>query len=137
LNQTSFRFAGVAAMLVFAIGLFAIGKFWIGLGVLVFGLLAAAIATTASLSARALFGGVGGVIVGVVLGYQAASNEINGIATYHHRFGRHSLRESVTRQSSPVKFREATNSLWAGSVFCITGAAAAFYLARKLDDSDF
>jgi len=124
-------------MLVFAIGLFAIGKFWIGLGVLVFGLLAGAIAILPDPAAKALFAGIGGMILGVVLGYQAASNGINGTATYRRGFGRHGRSEPVTRETSPAKFRAATNFLWGGTIFSIGGAVAAFYFARKFHDSDF
>lgn len=124
-------------MLVFAIGLLAMGKIWVGLGVLVFGLLASVIAMSPNPATKALAGSVGAIILTVVLGYHAASNEINGTATYHHGFGRHTRSEPVTRESAPAKFREATNLLWAGSIFSIVGAAAAFYLARKLHDSDY
>jgi hypothetical protein len=128
------RYGGIAAVLVFGIGLLAVGKTLAGVGVLVFGVIAMAIALSPSASGKALFAAIGALVLSGVLGYQAASNEVRGTATYHHGFGRGSRSEQVTREASPAKFREATNLLWAGSIVCVMGGAIAFRFYRKLDD---
>ena len=139
MTESPSRYGGIAAVLVFGIGLLAVGKTWAGVGVLVLGTLALAIAVSPSASGKAFFVGIGAVVLSGVLGYRAASNEVSGTATYHHGLGRGSWSEQVTRGASPAKFREATNFLWAGSIFCVLGGALAFGFSRKLDDcaSDF
>jgi hypothetical protein len=134
MTESPARYGGIAAVLVFGIGLLAVGKTWAGLGVLVIGATAMAMALSSSASGKALFAAIGAVVLGGVLGCQAASNEVSGTAIYHHGFGRRSRSELVTREVSPAKFREATNVLWAGSIICVLGGAIAFGFSRKLDD---
>ena len=134
MTESPSRYGVIAAVLVFGIGLLAVGKTWAGVGVLVLGTLAMAIALSPSASGKALFAAIGALVLSGVLGYQAASNEVSGTATYHHGFGRGSRSEEVTREASPVKFREATNFLWAGSILCALGGAIGLGLSRKLDD---
>ena len=134
MTESPSRYGGIAAVLVFGIGLLAVGKTWAGVGVLAFGAIAMAIALSPSASGKALFGAIGALVLSGVLGYQAASNEVCGTATYHHGFGRGSRSEQVTREASPAKFREATNFLWVGSIICVLGGGIAFRFSRKLDD---
>jgi hypothetical protein len=135
MNGCPSRYGGVAAVLVLGIGLLALGKTWLGVGVLVAGILAMAITLSPGASGKALFVAIGALILGVVLGYKAASNEATGTAVYHYPRGvRTDPSEEVTRAGSPAKFREATNLLWTGSVLAMTGAAVAFCFYRKLDD---
>ena len=134
MTESPSRYGGIAAVLVFGIGLLALGKTWPGVGVLVFGGIAMAIALSPSASGKALFAAIGVLVLSGVLGYQAAFNEISGTATYHHGFGRRSRPEQVTREAWPTKFREATNLLWAGSIICVVGGVIAFRYSRKVDD---
>jgi hypothetical protein len=134
MTESPSRYGGIAAVLVFGIGLLAVGKTWAGVGVLVFGAIAMAIAFSPSASGKALFAAIGGLVLSGVFGYQAASNEISGTAIYHQGFRRGSRSEHVTREASPAKFREATNFLWAGSIICVLGGAITFRFSRKLDD---
>ena len=134
MTESPSRYGGIAAVLVFGIGLLAVGKTWVGVGVLVFGAMAMAIALSPSASGKALFTAIGALVLSGVFGYKAASNEVSGTAIYHHGVGRRSRSEQVTREASPAKFREATNFLWAGSIVCVLGGAIAFHFSRKLDD---
>jgi hypothetical protein len=74
-------------------------------------------------------------IVAAINACRAVHNEFTGAAIYHRQTGyRHWTSEPVMRESSPDKFRSATNSIWA-----MTGAAAALAVIgvvyfRKLDD---
>jgi hypothetical protein len=134
MTESPSRYGGIAAVLVFGIGLRAVGKTSAGVGVLVFGAIAMAIALSPGGSGKALFAAIGALLLSGVLGYQAAYNEATGTATYHRGFGRGSRSEQVTREASPDKFREATNFLWAGSIICVLGGAIAFGFSRKLDN---
>ncbi len=134
MNGSPSRYGGIAAVLIFGIGLLAVGKTLAGVSVLVCGAVAMAVALSESTSAKALFVAIGALILGGLLGYQAISNEVTGTATYRHGFGRGSWSEQVTRDNSPVKFRQATNLLWAGSMLCVLAGSVAFILSRKLDD---
>lgn len=121
-------------MLVFGIGLIATGRTGAGISVLGGGLLAMAIALSPSSAGRALLAAIGALVVSGVLAYHAITNEFTGEATYLHGFGRGSWSERVTKDSSPAKFREATNLLWTGSILVLATAIGLFTLRRKLDD---
>jgi hypothetical protein len=126
------RYGGIAAVLVLGIGLLATGRTWGGIAVLAFGLLLLAFVLCPSASGRALLAAIGALLLSGLLAWQAAHNELTGTATYsrgryHHEF--------VTREQAPAKFREATNFLWAGSIFAFLVAGMAFTFSRKLQDS--
>ncbi len=54
--------------------------------------------------------------------------------TYSGRIGRGTVRsEKVTREDSPLKFREATNLIWGLSGFCLVVSVASFWFYRKVD----
>lgn len=77
---------------------------------------------------------IGAAVLGGVLIYKAASNEIAGAATYYN--GRKSDRgEAVTRESSPAKFRSATNAFWVAGSLCLVASAIGCLFFRKLDDN--
>ena len=134
MKESPSRYGGIAAVLVFGIGLLAIGKIWVGVGVLAIGALVMAIALSPTAAGKALFVAIGALALCGVLAYNAASNEITGQATYHHGLGRGSRSEPVTREASPAKFREATNLLWGWSILSLLAGAVAFTLSRKFDD---
>jgi len=72
-------------------------------------------------------------LLGGGLIYKAARNEISGVATYYT--GRKSDRgELVTRESSPAKFRSATNAFWVAGSLCLVASAIGCLFFRKLDD---
>src|SRR5204863_9776749 len=67
-------------------------------------------------SYKALIVAAGAAIAAVCFTWHAASNEFTGKATYYELATRNKIRgEAVTRQTSPTKFRAATNWLWAGT----------------------
>ena len=79
-------------------------------------------------------------IFGGIVGYRAASNEVSGVALYQEDPPRHSSGprippKLVTRKSSPAKFHQVTNSLWAVSGFSLVVAVISFRCYRSLDDS--
>jgi hypothetical protein len=81
-----------------------------------------------------LFIAVVGIVSCTVVGYFAARNEMTGTARYV-RPGRGSGRsERVTRTEAPVKFRQATNNLWAISVFSLLIGIGGFAFYRQLGD---
>src|SRR6476620_2805906 len=81
-----------------------------------------------------LFIAIVAILSCIVVGYFAARNEMTGTATYV-RPGRGSGRsEHVTRSEAPVKFRAATNNLWAISVFSLLIGIGGFAFYRKLGD---
>lgn len=78
-------------------------------------------------------------IFGGTVGYRAASNEVSGKAIYQKDPRRPSSApipppELVTRQSSPAKFHQVTNMLWAVSGFSLVVAVISFRCYRGLDD---
>lgn len=86
---------------------------------------------------RAIFVAIGALIIGGILAYNAASNEVTGEATYGYGFGRGGAwrrNEKVTREDSPAKFREATNLWWGLSGFCLIVSVASFWFYRKIDE---
>ena len=85
-----------------------------------------------SFSARLLVVTIVAVIYGGALAYFAAASEISGKGIYYHdMFSRLPRAEPVTRESSPVKFRTATNYKWAGSAVCFGIAAVTFWGRRR------
>ena len=87
---------------------------------------------------RAILVAIGALIFGGILAYHALSNEVTGMATYRTyggRIGRGTVRsEKVTREDSPLKFREATNFIWGLSGFCLVVSVASFWFYRKIDE---
>jgi hypothetical protein len=132
------RYGGVAAVLVFGIGLLATGRTWAGIGVLFLGGVVMAIMLAPNAAAKLLFLSIAAVMLGGVLTFWAVSDEITGKAVYHEPipFRKRWTSEPVTRDGSPAKFRAAVNYLWAGSALCATAAIVAFRFARKLDYAD-
>jgi hypothetical protein len=73
------------------------------------------------------------IISCILVGYFAARNEMTGTATYV-RPGRGGHRsEHVTRADAPLKFRKATNELWAASVFSLLIGIGGFVFYRRLE----
>jgi hypothetical protein len=88
------------------------------------------------LSTRLLGVTIAAIIYSGAFAYFAASSEISGKAVYYHQlFSRGPRGEPVTRESSPVKFREATDYKWAASVVCLGIGAVAFLSRRKSDNT--
>ena len=123
-------------MLLLGIGLLATGKMWAGLSVLVIGTLAMAVVLSPTKAGKIFFVALGLLLGSGGLAFQAASNEITGKATYYHPgVGRNFVRsESVTKETSPAKFRDASNLLWGGSILGLLAGVAFLRLSRKLDD---
>ena len=70
-----------------------------------------------------------------ITSYHAAHNEITGTAIYRRPTGaKGSTPEPVTRESSPTKFRSATNSLWMMGGFSLMVAIIGITFFRKLND---
>jgi hypothetical protein len=135
-NDSPSRYGGIAAVFVLAIGLMAVGRAAAGIGVLSFGILAMAMMLCPSGSGKILFAGIGAVMLGAVFAYNATSNEITGTAIYLRPIRKGWTSVSVTRESSPAKFREATNYLWVGTLLCMVGGFVAFNLYRKVEYAD-
>ena len=74
-----------------------------------------------------------GLIVCGLNAYRAVSNELTGKAVYGTGIGRTSRHEHVTRESSPAKFRQATNFIWVSSGFSLVVSIGAFLFFRKID----
>ncbi len=77
---------------------------------------------------------LGGLLVCGLNAYRAASNEVTGKAVYSIGTRRTGRSEHVTRESSPDKFRQATNFIWVSSVFWLMVSIGAFLFYRKIDD---
>jgi hypothetical protein len=127
-----FKYGGIAALMVFGVGLLLVGKIWPGLGVLGFGGLVMAVTFLPSTTGKVLSVAVGALIASGVFAYLAASNEVTGTATYQSGI-RGSL-VTVTRQASPAKFREVTNLRWGISGFCLLASVVGFVLCRKFEE---
>jgi hypothetical protein len=79
---------------------------------------------------------IAAVIYGGAFAYFAASSEITGKTVfYHHLFSRGPQGEPVTRESSPMKFREATDYKWAASAACLGIGTVAFLSRRKSNNA--
>ena len=63
--------------------------------------------------------------------YTAVSWEITGKGFYTPR---HYKGEVVTREGSPLKFRQATNRVWTWSTVCLVVATINFTFYRKLNE---
>lgn len=121
---------GIAAVIVFGIGLMLVGKIWTGLGVLCIGALSMAFALSPT-ATKVFFLAVGALIASGFFAYYAASSEITGKATCHRT--RHSV-VTVTREDSAAKFREVTNFKWMASGFWLAVCVVGFAFYRKLDN---
>lgn len=144
MRSSSSPYPGIAAVLVLGIGFLivgfnlpanqheqAAGFRWTGIIILLIGLLFLAIALSQTASLKALFAGIGATMLCGLFIYFAALNEITGTATYHRNFlAKHDTGEPVTRESSPAKFRTATNILWGGSALCFGAAVVSFVACR-------
>jgi hypothetical protein len=144
MNERLLKFEGVAAALVLSLGLLITGVSmppghdlagvmrWMGAIGLVFGLVMMAVMMSQSPARKMLFIAIGAMIYAGFFVYNAASNEITGTATYHSNvlwWG--DMREAVTRDISPVKFRKVTNYLWSGGGLCFGISLVSFTLSRK------
>jgi hypothetical protein len=69
-----------------------------------------------------------------ILAYHAASNEWTGQAVYHEGWGRGAISEPVTRDASPVKFRQATNFLWGVGGLFLGVSVISFTFYRKANE---
>lgn len=132
------KYAGLAAVAVFLIGLFIVGNAAVrmeALGAAAF-IIALAVVRTSSL--RALIVCVAAALCGALVAYRAFSCEKTGHANYRHWSGRGGWNEPVTREGSPAKFRAATNNTWAMSLFLVMVSGGCFILYRKLEsENDF
>ena len=133
MTESPSRYGGIAAVLVFGIGLVAVGKTLAGLCAILLGIVAMGVLLARTSSGKARCAAVGALMLSGLLAFEAASNEFSGTATYHRGFGRGSRSEAVTIQSSPAKFRAATNLLWAWSVGSFLVGAGVFAISRRLD----
>lgn len=106
-----------------------------GVGILLTGLFALSLAISQNSAHKALIIALAAIIYGGFFGYQALSNEKTGTAKYHHNwFSKGGVVEPVTRATSPVKFRTATNLLWGCSGVCLCVAVVSFVFYRSLKD---
>jgi hypothetical protein len=129
--EGSSKYGGIAAVMVFGVGLLIVGKILTGLAVLGVGVLALPVMGAPTLAAKAFFLAVGALVCSGAFGYRATSNEITGKAIYVQ--GKAKI-VTVTRQDSPAKFREVTNVSWAISGFCLIVSGLGFDYSRNLDD---
>jgi hypothetical protein len=107
-----------------------VGVFVLGLGAFVMG-----ITLSPTQAGKCLIAAIGTVICSGILAWHAASNEWTGQAIYQDGLGRRGARsEPVTRDASPVKFRQATNLLWGASGFCLGVSIIGFTFYRKVDE---
>jgi hypothetical protein len=125
------RYGGVAAVMVFGVGLLIVGKIMTGLAVLGVGVLALLVMGAPTFAAKVFFLAVGALVCSGAFGYRATSNEITGKATYVQ--GKAKI-VTVTRDDSRSKFREVTNVSWAISGFCLIVSGLGFVYSRKLHD---
>ena len=125
------KYAGFAAAFVFGVGLLIVGKTLDGIEVLGLAVPALGLAIAPTNSGKALIIAIGAMFFCSLFGYLAASNEITGKAVYHHWAVRGSRPEPVTHADSPAKFREATNLIWACSLFSALVSACFFACYRK------
>lgn len=72
------------------------------------------------------------IFVALSAGYFAIESEATGIATYHYGAGKTSKHETVTRESAPSKFREATDRNWEISAIGLVVGVVGFVLYRKI-----
>jgi hypothetical protein len=143
MKESPSHHAGIAALLVFGLGLLlvsfnlppdhqeqALSLRWTGALVSVLGFLVMGLALSQSPPRKALFVAVAAIIYSGALAYHAAIHEITGTATYYHNIlSKGDRGEPVSRETSPAKFRKATNLLWGGSglFLGITVLSLAYY----------
>jgi hypothetical protein len=141
-------YGGIAAVLVLGVGLLTVGLSlpperheqaaamkWTGAVALVLGLVLMAVNLSQTPARKALYAAMGAMIYTGFFAYNAAANELTGTATYHRYFlAKGDKAEAVTRDTSPVKFRKATNFLWGGSGVCLGIAVISLALNRKLEE---
>lgn len=123
------KYGGIAAVMVFGVGLLIVGKTWIGLSVLGIGVFVLAVALLPTAAGKTISVAIAALICSGAFAYHAASNELTGKATYQP-----GIRGSatVTREGSPSKFREVTNLRWGESGFCLVVSVVGFIFYRKL-----
>lgn len=126
------KYGGVAAVMVFGVGLLIVGKTLAGLGVLGVGILATAVMCAPTFAAKAFFLAIGALVCSGTFAYSAASSEITGRAT--DLPGIRGKVVIVTRVDSPSKFREVTNVRWGACGFCLIVSGLGFLYSQKLDD---
>jgi hypothetical protein len=148
MKESPSAYGGIAAVLVLGLGLLivglslpperheqAVGMRWAGAVALVLGLVVMAVTLSQTPARKALYAAIGAMVYTGFFAYNAASNEITGTATYHlHVLAKGDKAEAVTRDTSPVKFRKATNFLWGGSGVCLGIAVIGLALNRKLEE---
>jgi hypothetical protein len=106
---------------------------WTASLALVFGLVVIAITVPRIPAHKALSATIGAVIFMGIFAYHAASNETTGTAIWHNFFwARGTLVEALTQDTSPAKFRWATDSLWGGSGLFLWISMLSFKYYRKL-----
>ena len=98
------------------------------------GIFAMGIVMSSSSAGKCLVTAIGTIIVSGILAWQAAGNESTGQAVYRNGWGRGTKYELVTREASPVKFRQATNFMWGVSGLFLGASIISFVLYRKIDD---
>ena len=146
-NRSPSAFGGIAAVMVFGLGSLIVafnlppemhdraasmmhtGVFALALGAFVTG-----IALTPTQAGKCLVIAIEAMICSGILAYHAASNECTGHAVYHEGWARGARSEPVTRDASPVKFRQATNFLWGVGGLCLGVSIISFTFYRKAAD---
>src|SRR6267142_1825310 len=76
---------------------------------------------------------IASLMVSLFLAYRGLGNELSGKAFYST--GARGRGEIVTREEAPAKFRQATNLLWASSIFSLTMSVISIIFYRKIDDN--
>ena len=130
------HYAGVAAALFFAVAMFFLGRIVEGISILAFAVLWLALALSPEWSTRALIIGIAAFIGSGLFAWKAIANERTGTAVYTLGFGRGATHEQVTRESSPEKFREATDLIWGFSVISAAVGVAAVLFYKKSESSE-
>jgi hypothetical protein len=146
-NRSPSAFGGIAAVMVLGVGSLivafnlppemhdrAVSMVHAGVFTLAVGVFAMGIILSPTQAGKCLVIAIGAIICSGILAYYAASNEWTGRAVYHEGWGRGARSEPVTRDASPVKFRQATNFLWGVGGLCLGVSIIVFTLYRKVDD---
>jgi hypothetical protein len=140
MSETPSRYGPIIVAVLFGIVMGALflmtGKILSGLFIWSLVALVIAHALSPDVSMSLLIATIAAVVYSGAFVYFAASSEITGKAIYYHSYGRVIVGEPVTRESSPVKFREATNYKWAASVVCLGIGTVTFLSHRKSDSAD-
>ncbi len=131
------NYAGLAAAAVLLVGLLIVGNTATRIGVSGVIIFVVALVVVPTGSLRFVVVAIGVAVCSAWVAYKAASCELTGKATYCTGRGRWGLRtEEVTREASPVKFRQAANNTWAGSLFLALVSAGCFMFRWKLESSE-